>query len=203
MAAAIPSGLVQAERTERAMSLPGIEEPTKVPVDCLRLDRRNPRLTGRAVHGSEEALIAQLYRSAELDERLQSMSSNGYLDIEPLVVTQESDGKLLVLEGNRRLATIRLLCEPDLVSRIHRDERLPLAVPEIADGLRPTFEKVTVYRVSDREQARPLIGFKHINGPHKWDAYAKARFAAEWYKEAQGGCPNRSWRLRWLRVGSF
>src|ERR1035438_10451118 len=23
---------------------------------------------------------------------------------------------------------------------------------------------------------------KHINGPHKWDALAKARFAADWYK---------------------
>ena len=68
--------------SERAMNLPGIEKPTKVPVDCLRLDRQNPRLTGRADHHSEEALIAELYRSAELDELLQSMSSNGYLDIE-------------------------------------------------------------------------------------------------------------------------
>ena len=169
------------------MNLPGIEEPTKVPVDCLRLDRRNPRLTGRADHRSEEALIAQLYRSAELDELLQSMSSNGYLDIEPLVVMEGPDGKLVVLEGNRRLATIRLLCEPDLVSRIRRDARLNLAVPEIASHLRSTFEEVTVYRVSNREQARPLIGFKHINGPQKWDAYAKASFAAAWYKDAEVG----------------
>ena len=169
------------------MSLPGIEESTKVPVDCLRLDCRNPRLAGRPVHRSQEALIAQLYRSAELDELLQSMSSNGYLDIEPLVVMKGPDGTLVVLEGNRRLATIRLLCDPDLVSRIRRDERLNVPVPEIANGLRATFEEVTVYRVSDREQARPLIGFKHINGPQKWDAYAKARFAATWYKEAEVG----------------
>ena len=169
------------------MNLPRIEEPTKVPVDCLRLDRRNPRLTGRADHRSEEALIAQIYRSAELDELLQSMSSNGYLDIEPLVVMKGPDGKLVVLEGNRRLATIRLLCEPDLVSRIRRDARLNLPVPEIASHLRSTFEEVTVYRVSNREQARPLIGFKHINGPQKWDAYAKASFAAAWYKDAEVG----------------
>ena len=171
------------------MTLPGIEDPKKVPVDCLRLDRRNPRLTGRTDHRSEEALIAELYRSAELDELLQSMSSNGYLDIEPLVVIEGPEsGELVVLEGNRRLAAIRLLCEPDLVSRIRRHEGLRgLTVPEIADSLRPTFEEVTVYRVSDREQARPLIGFKHINGPQKWDAYAKARFAAEWYKDADVG----------------
>ena len=169
------------------MRPPGIEDPTKVPVDCLRLDRKNPRLAGRTDHRSDEALIAQLYRSAELDELIHSMSSNGYLDIEPLVVVEGPDGKLVVLEGNRRLATVRLLCEPDLVSRIRRDEGLNLHVPEIASSLRPTFNEVTVYRVSDREQARPLIGFKHINGPQKWNAYAKARFAAEWYKDAEVG----------------
>ena len=170
------------------MTVPVIEKPTKVPVDCLRLDRQNPRLTGRADHHSEEALIAELYRSAELDELLQSMSSNGYLDIEPLVVIEGPEsGELVVLEGNRRLATIRLLCEPDLVARIRRDEGLSLTVPEIPDRFWPTFEEVTVYRVSNREQARPLIGFKHINGPQKWDAYAKAKFAARWYKDAEIG----------------
>ena len=34
---------------------------------------------------------------------------------------------------------------------------------------------------------RPLIGFKHINGPQKWQAYAKARFAAKWYNESDVG----------------
>lgn len=169
------------------MNLPGIEEPTKVPVGCLRLDRRNPRLAGRVDHRSDEALIAHLYRSAELDELLLSMSTNGYLDIEPLVVMKGSDGKLVVLEGNRRLATIRLLCEPDLVARIRLGKGPKLSVPEIGDGLRPTFNQVTVYRVSDRNQARPLIGFKHINGPQKWDAYAKASFAAAWYRDAHVG----------------
>ena len=170
------------------MILPRIEEPTKVPVKCLRLDRQNPRLTGRADHDSDEALVAELYRSAELDELIQSMSSNGYLDVEPLVVMEGPEsGGLVVLEGNRRLAAIRLLCEPEFVSRIRKDEGLTLTVPEVTDSLRPTFEQVTVYRVTDREQARPLIGFKHINGPQKWDAYAKARFAAKWYKDTEVG----------------
>ena len=170
------------------MNLPRIADPTKVPVACLRLDHHNPRLTGRVDHRSDEALVAELYRSAELDELLHSMSSNGYLDIEPLVVMEGSeDGDLIVLEGNRRLATIWLLCEPEFLGRIHRDEGLKLTVPQVPDHLRSTFDEVTVYRVSDRKQARPLIGFKHINGPHKWNAYAKARFAAKWYREEDLG----------------
>lgn len=171
------------------MTLPEIAESTTVPVDCLRLDRENPRLTGPTGHRNDEALVAELYESAELDELLQSMSSNGYLDIEPLVVMEgPENGELVVLEGNRRLATIRLLTQPDFVSRLRRETGLSrLTIPEIPDSLRPTFEQVTVYRVSDRTQARPLIGFKHINGTQKWNAYAKARFAANWYRDSDVG----------------
>ena len=167
------------------MPRPEIKKPTKVPVECLRMDRENPRLTGRMDHRSEAALIAELYRGAELDELLQSMSANGYLDIEPLVVMEGTEGgELVVLEGNRRLAAIRLLFDEAVVSRIRHEEGLRLSIPDIPENLRHSFEQVTVYRVSDREQARPLIGFKHINGPQKWDAYAKAKFAAKWYEEA-------------------
>lgn len=155
-----------------------------VSVELLRLDRQNPRLVGAAAEATDEAIIARLYRSAELDELLQSISTNGYLDIEPLVAVAATDGDgLIVLEGNRRLATLRLLREPDLVRRIDSSEGLTISIPEFEDGVRPTFDQVTVYQVASREEARPFIGFKHINGPAKWDAYAKACFAADWYRQ--------------------
>ena len=49
------------------------------------------------------------------------------------------------------------------------------------ESLSATLQQVSVHPVANRERARPFIGFKHINGPAKWDAYAKARFAAQWY----------------------
>lgn len=156
----------------------------RVSVELLRLDRQNPRLVGAATEATDESIIARLYRSAELDELLQSITANGYLDIEPLVAVEAPDGNgLVVLEGNRRLATLRLLREPDLVRRIASSETLTISIPEFEDAVRPTFERVTVYQVASREEARPFIGFKHINGPAKWDAYAKARFAADWYRQ--------------------
>ena len=86
------------------------ETTEKVPIKRLRLDQRNPRLVGTAENSADEAIIAHLYRAAELDELLQSISATGYLDIEPLVVmsTPDSDN-LIVLEGNRRLAALREL----------------------------------------------------------------------------------------------
>ena len=156
---------------------------TKVPVDELLFDRFNPRLLGQNADASDEFIIAQLYRSAELDELLQSISTNGYLDIEPLIVMADSNGAgLVVLEGNRRLATLRLLREEDLAHRIRRSENLRIKIPPVDESLRSSFDRVTVYRVATREAARSFVGFKHINGAAKWDSYAKARFAAGWYR---------------------
>ena len=161
-----------------------LEAITKVPVERLRLDRLNPRLIGTDENPSDEAIVAWLYLSSGLGELLQSISVNGYMDIEPLVVMGDlgsENGALTVLEGNRRLAALRLLREPDLVQRVRASEGLRIAIPPLADSLRATFDKVSVYPVADRERARSFIGFKHINGPAKWDAYAKARFATQWY----------------------
>lgn len=158
---------------------------TPVPVGWLRLDRQNPRLVGQGDRSSDEEIIARLYRAAELGELLQSISANGYLDIEPLIVMatpEPSEDGLIVLEGNRRLAALRLLREPDLVDAIAASQDLRVQVPNVPSRLRHTLEEVSVYAVARREEARSFIGFKHINGPAKWDAYAKARFAAEWYE---------------------
>jgi len=160
----------------------------KVAVERLRLDHRNPRLIGEGEHASEEEMIARLYLSADLGELLQSISANGYMDIEPLIVTpdpQSSDGTLIVLEGNRRLAALRLLREPDLVGKIKKSEGLPITIPTIGEQQRASLDIVSVCHVDSREAARSFIGFKHINGPAKWDAYAKAQFAAEWYKSGR------------------
>ena len=64
---------------------------------------------------------------------------------------------------------------------------MAIRIPQVEESLRDTFEQVSVYCVGNREAARSFIGFKHINGPAKWDSYAKARFAAEWYKQSEEG----------------
>ena len=162
-----------------------LETITKVPVEQLRLDRQSPRLAGEAAEPTDEWIVARLHRSTGLDGLLLSFSATGYLDIEPLVVMAGHDADesgLVVLEGNRRLATLRLLREPGLTRRIASVENLRISVPAVDDSLRATFDQVSVYCVSGRKRARALIGFKHMNGPAKWDAYRKARFAADWYR---------------------
>lgn len=169
-----------------------LETTAKVPVERLRLDRESPRLVGETLGTSDDSIIAHLYRAAALDELLQSISASGYLDIESLVVMRDGDAGddgLIVLEGNRRLAALRLLREPALASRIVIAEGTSLTVPDVDESIRETLDHVSVYPVADRECARAFIGFKHMNGPLKWNAYGKARFAAEWYRKGGANGP--------------
>ncbi len=157
------------------------QEVVSVSVDRLVLDRRNPRLMGIGRDASDTQIIAQLYRSEDLSELLQSIAANGYLDIEPLIVLSKGD-HLVVLEGNRRLAAIRLHRELELGAQVFDECGLRIIVPEMPDQHRATLDRVSVYRVDHREEAWSFIGFKHINGAARWESYAKAKFAADWYR---------------------
>ena len=162
--------------------LPPLRTVTKVPVEWLALDRENPRLVHSSGELTDADIIAQLYRSEDLSELLQSIAANGYLDIEPLIVLEGTE-KLTVLEGNRRLAAIRLLEQPELAELVSERANIRVTVPDLDEKFRSTLQEISVYRVESRADARAFIGFKHINGAAKWESYAKARFAANWYRD--------------------
>lgn len=153
-------------------------------VNRLSFDPENPRRGPEwGVSGNNEAdVIRALYETADLSELLQSIASSGYVNIEPLVVLAQDD-QVFVLEGNRRLAALRVLTNPALAT----EAKVP--VPPLAEGVAKSLKEVSVYRVAERNDARDFIGFKHINGAHAWDSLAKARYAAKWYRDEleQGG----------------
>ena len=135
----------------------------------LHLDLRNPRVT-EADFENEEAVLEYLYDHVDVDELVQSILSSGWLDYEPLIVLE---GDNVVLEGNRRLAALWILSNRDLRERL----KINLSTAPGPDALP---QSIRVRHVKSRSDARDFIGFKHINGPFKWDALAKAKYAAEW-----------------------
>lgn len=169
------------DEVESAIGTPQ-KSTTAVPVEWLKLDHRIPRLMYVGADATDVAIIAELYRSEDLSELLESISSNGYLDIEPLIVLL-SGKRLIVIEGNRRLAAIRLFREPGIVDRVLDESGIRITVPPIPEGFRATLDRVSVYRVDSRTDARPFIGFKHVNGAAKWESYAKGKFAADWHRD--------------------
>jgi hypothetical protein len=158
-----------------AISFPPIGQATKVSVELLDFDENNPRFTPdkRPSGSSDAAVISMLATSADLAELIQSISTSGYINIEPLIVIERND-RLAVLEGNRRLAAVKALRDPEVAAAAR------ISVPPIGAAQQASLEELLVYRVATEDDARDLIGFKHINGPQSWDAFAKARFAARW-----------------------
>ena len=152
-----------------------LKQSSPVATDMLIFDQENPRFTPdkRPEGAADEDIIRFIDRSADLTELIQSMAANGYIKVEPMIVWQNGDN-LVVLEGNRRLAALKCLRDPALA------ERAGVDLTEISPVNRATLDEVLVWRVEDRESAQDLIGYKHINGPRPWDAYAKALFAMRW-----------------------
>jgi len=151
-----------------------------VEVDALIFDQKNPRFTPdkKPEGATDKDIIRFIDRSADLGELIQSIAANGYIKIEPMIVWQSDarTDKLVVLEGNRRLAALKCLRNPDLAERAG----VVSSLPEISSENRATLDEIPVWRVENREAAQDFIGHKHINGPQKWDAYAKALFAMRW-----------------------
>ncbi len=144
----------------------------------LSFDKENPRYSSDKgmPHSTDEEITRFLDETADLGELLQSISTSGYVDIEPLVVWGNGE-KLIVLEGNRRLAAIRVLTDPSFAAKCN------ITPPPIALGKEASLTSVTIHRVEQRADARDFIGFKHINGAHRWNSIAKARYAADWLEE--------------------
>ena len=148
----------------------------QVEPEQLDFDLQNPRLTEELgpPPKNEIDMIALFSTNEDLPELLRSIAQNGYLPFDDMVVMKKDDGRYTVLEGNRRLAAIRLFKDPDLRAR------LKIQVPALSEEVEKTLATIPVKTVASRAEARGYIGFKHINGPHKWDALSKAKYAMDW-----------------------
>lgn len=149
-------------------------EYERVEPSALSLDRRNPRLVeyGVTANATEEEVIRILWDEMAVDEVAMSIASSGFWGHEPLLVTAEGK-KLTVIEGNRRLAAVRILTDARLRARLRAND-----LPALSGRKLESVQKLPVIRVANRQDAWPYIGFKHVNGPQKWRSYPKAQYIA-------------------------
>lgn len=145
----------------------------------IRLDHQNPRISefGVTERTSEAEVIEILWNEMAVNELLLSIVSNGYWQYEPLILLPDGEEKYVVIEGNRRLAALKL---------IHNDYevKIPASIKkEITEDLVQSTLMVPCIIVESRKDAWEFIGFKHVNGPAKWGSYAKAKYIAEIHNE--------------------
>jgi len=147
--------------------------PKDISVDELLLDTRNPRLTDLALgaNASQSQILQALWSQMAVDEVALSIAENGFYRHEPLYATKEH-GRIIVVEGNRRLAAVKLLRDASL-----RREVKATNLPNISAGERKNLETLPVI-ICKRDEIWAFLGFKHINGPQAWESYPKASYIA-------------------------
>jgi len=147
--------------------------PDYLPVKDLHFDRSNPRLAeyGVTPQASDDEVMGILWEAMDVRELVQSIAASGFFKHEPLIVAEEK-GKHVVIEGNRRLAAVKVLLN-DQLAKANGWE-----VPSVSKELRSDLEKLPAV-ISTRGDSWRYLGFKHVNGPAKWTSYAKAQYIAE------------------------
>ena len=143
----------------------------QIAIDDLLLDARNPRLSGKKEDLSQEALLRILWREMAVDEIGQSIAANGYFPHEYLFA-EKRNSTLVVIEGNRRLAAVKLL-----VDEGRRRAVGAVDLPNISAKRRKELATLPVFKCT-RKDIWQYVGFKHINGPQAWESFSKAEYIA-------------------------
>ena len=151
----------------------GVDHLNLIKTSDLHFDHKNPRLAeyGITETTSEEEIAVVLWDAMDVRELVQSIAASGFFQHEPLIVATEKRQKV-VIEGNRRLAAVRVLLDPGLV------ETTGYEIPKLSKTERRKLEELPTVPES-RSDAWRYLGFKHVNGPAKWSSYAKARYIAD------------------------
>ncbi len=68
------------------------------------------------------------------------------------------------------------------MTQVREENGVRIILPDMPEEHVPSLEHVSVYRVECRQESWSFIGFKHIHGAARWESYAKAKFAADWYR---------------------
>lgn len=150
--------------------------PTKkVRIASLLLDAKNPRLSRALETHAQSDLIEALWRNHKAGEIAAQIASHGYYPNEPLLAVEEN-GKLVVVEGNRRLAALKGLRTPDLLPQPFRRRAENLAKRLDISSLQ--MAPVTV-APSRRDTDQQVAGRHTMSSVLPWEAENRAAFILE------------------------
>lgn len=147
-----------------------------VNVENLLLDPLNPRLSAISQNPSQEDVLKEMYKRYYLDDLIRSLADNGYFSEEPLIAVEAGnleggEKRYVVVEGNRRLAALRILL-------FEHDRKLvglsEVPTPKLAASKSLNPVPVKVY--ATRGEIVPYLGVRHIVGVRPWGSLAKALY---------------------------
>ena len=148
-------------------------------LDKLYLDPENPRL-GREHTGKDvkQSRVLDLMKDWALEELAVSFLESGFWPQEALVIIEEelySKKRLVVIEGNRRLAALKLL------NAAYEGKGNSAKWTEIADSKRPPknlFSEIPYIKVGSKQEVEAFLGLRHVTGIKEWRPAEKAEYIA-------------------------
>ena len=168
------------------------ENPKDVSIYSLCLDPFNPRLPRDRDWASvdEGQLLQEFRRRYDLLELARSIADYGFRprQAEALLVVPDSrtQESYVVIEGNRRLATLKLLTSPESRRASGLTGASATEWDELAERAKQfDLSNAPVIVYGNRGELDTYLGFRHITGPKPWRPEAKARFIAKLLVEGE------------------
>lgn len=155
------------------------KELIEVKVENLKFDLKNPRLPKRLYGANDEKVIEWMLLDASLIDLIASIATNGFFPGEPLLAIEEpATENYIVIEGNRRLASCKILNNPKIANV--KSKSIASIIEESDKNNIP--KKLPVFLFEQREDILAYLGYRHVTGVKSWGALPKAKYLFELYE---------------------
>ncbi|MCK4579529.1 MAG: hypothetical protein KAU50_12125 [Candidatus Marinimicrobia bacterium] len=146
-------------------------DETTLSYDEIFLDTDNPRIPPLSDDLDQEIIIHDLVTHEKVKELAQSIVRFGGLYPGEKIIIIEEDGQQIVVEGNRRVAAIKLLMKPELSPKRHKK-----FFEGLSSGInKEEFAYLDCVLAPDRKATIPIVFNKHAKSATlKWVAVNKA-----------------------------
>ena len=156
----------------------------------LKLDIKNPRfasstLVDNASRTPEEAdVISHLLKYADISPLASNIERNNCLHGSEMVTCYvNSEGEIVVAEGNRRVCACKLLLDRSLIPDEFRDD-FPIASQQTTENIK----SITINLYDSKELIQPYLSDRHISGVKKWSALEKNNYYMNLFQQYRDVC---------------
>ncbi len=166
------------EENEMNLELLKLTEKT-IKLEAVLVDPNNPRLDEMgfeevpddriAEEDVQKEAIANMKRIG-LKDIIEKVKEFGFLPVDRVVIRPLKEDKFVVLEGNRRISSLKGLVEDHARGRVNLNEEVLNSIEEF---------KVLVYNGADKDVVWLLQGLRHIKGVKDWIPVQQGKFLVE------------------------
>jgi hypothetical protein len=144
---------------------------TTVETKDLWFDPHNPRLP-ELIGKDQKEIFRFLVDDIGIDDVLQSIAASGMIAGDPVIARETEDNKhFYVIEGNRRLAALKLLNGEKI-----GDQGAEPNVPQVSAAIKASIQKINIQLGWPEDDIDAYLGYKHVTATREWAPEAKARF---------------------------